>query len=101
MSGSNAGVPVSKPAATPLRRGPFLIWRGHPSPTPWFGKYEASADHWYEIVDRESEERFQPLCHRCIIELFYRFQGFCDVRWTVLGDAPLTCDLCDRALTIS
>lgn len=95
-SGSNAGVPITRPATVPLVRGPLRIWRGHPSPIPWFGRFEASHGYQYAVADRESEDRFSPLCHTCVIEVIYRYRGFCDVTWIALKDSAFTCDWCDR-----
>jgi hypothetical protein len=98
MSGNNAGVPLTRPAPAPIQHGPFRIWRGHPSPVPWFGHFEASAAFVYGIADRESDDRFKPLCHRCVVELIYRYRGFCDVSWEPIGTQDLSCDWCDREL---
>jgi hypothetical protein len=77
-------------------RGPFRIWRGHPSPIPWFGRFEASDAYCYSVADRESESRFGPLCHKCAVELIYRFRGFCDVSWSLIDTQAFVCDWCDR-----
>ena len=98
MSGSNAGVPVSRPAAEPIVRGPFMIWRGHPSPIPWFGKFEAATGYAYFLRDRQSERRFGPVCHRCVVELIYRLNGFCDVDWSEIDASGTACDWCDVLL---
>jgi hypothetical protein len=94
--GSNAGVPLSRPAGAPIVRGPFQIWRGHPSPMPWFGKVEASPGLRYSLRDRESDVHYGPLCAECVVELLYRFRGFCDVDWSDLVDQGFACDWCDR-----
>ena len=95
MSGSNAGVPVSHPAAEPIVRGPFRIWRGHPSPIPWFGKFEAAPEYSYYLRDRQSNRRFGPVCHRCVVELMYRYSGFCEVDWNKIESPGAVCDWCD------
>lgn len=101
MSGSNAGVPTGPPADRPVERGPFKIWRGHPSPIPWFGRFEAHPDFWYDLADRRSEARFSQICHECIVMLIYRFGGFCDVHWHHIAGNNLACDWCDRLLAPS
>lgn len=98
MQGSNAGVPVSVPANEARRSGPFSIWSGHPSPVPWFGRFNADSGYAYQIVDHESDETFDPVCHECIVGLIYRFRGFCDLTWTVLATQPRFCDWCDRVI---
>jgi hypothetical protein len=98
MESSNAGVPVAPPASTATRHGPFSIWRGHPSPIPWFGRFDADSGFAYQISDRESDEAFGPVCSRCIVGLIYRFRGFCDLTWNPLRDTPCYCDWCDRLL---
>ena len=98
MDGSNAGVPVSPPARQATRHGPFSIWRGHPSPIPWFGRFDADAGYAYHVADRESDEVYGPVCSACIVRLIYRFRGFCDLSWTPLPATPLFCDWCDRRI---
>jgi hypothetical protein len=78
--------------------GHFSIWRGHPSPIPWFGRFDADPGFAYQICDRESDESYGPVCSRCIVELIYRFRGFCDVAWKQSTDSPCYCDWCDRRL---
>jgi hypothetical protein len=98
VQASNAGVPVSPPASRAHRLGPFAVWRGHPSPVPWVGKFSADAGFWYRISDRESEEAYVPVCHDCIVGLVYRFRGFCDLSWEHLTEEPRYCDWCDRRI---
>jgi hypothetical protein len=98
MEGSNAGVPVPPPAKEATRHGPFQVWRGHPSPIPWLGRYVADPGYAYQATDRESDEAYGPVCSRCIVGLIYRFRGFCDLTWATLSDTPVFCDWCDRRI---
>lgn len=98
MHGSNAGVPVPLPAEEAMRSGPFAIWRGHPSPIPWFGRFTADPGYAYQVSDRESDDAFGPVCHRCVVGLIYRYRGFCDLSWAPIDATTRYCDWCDRRI---
>ena len=54
--------------------------------------------HAYFLRDRQSERRFGPVCHRCVVELIYRLNGFCDVDWSEIDASGTACDWCDVLL---